>query len=247
MAPRSSVISLRRGGTEYLLSAIPLGGYVKMVDEREGEVATEDLNASFNRKPLAQRTAIVAAGPIFNLLFAIFLYWLMFMNGVPGSRPILGEVVSGTVAAAAGVVEGDEILTVNGSQTPTWQAVVEAVLPLMMLGEEAELTLQRGDASLQALLVADFNGGEMKPEEVAQRVGLQPYRINIPAVIEAVAIDSSAARAGLQSGDQVLAIDGETIYAWEDLVTRVQAAPGHPLLFSLRRGEELLSLEVRPL
>ncbi|MCK5664351.1 MAG: site-2 protease family protein, partial [Thiotrichaceae bacterium] len=122
--------------TEYVLSAIPLGGYVKMVDEREGDVAAEDLPYAFTRKPLWARTAIVAAGPIFNLMLAVILYWAVFMLGETGMRPIVGEVETSTLAAQAGFVEGEEIVAVNNIKTVTWGETMETLLAAAMDAEE---------------------------------------------------------------------------------------------------------------
>ncbi|MBF0217993.1 MAG: RIP metalloprotease RseP [Gammaproteobacteria bacterium] len=234
------------GETEYVVAAIPLGGYVKMVDEREEEVSEADLPRAFNRQSLAKRFAIVFAGPLFNILFAILLYWLMFMHGVPGTLPLVGEVAPETLAAEAGVLQGDEIIAVAGRKTPTWQAVVEAVYPMMMLNEPVDLQLQRDGLLLDIRLQGDFTA-QTKPEEVVDRVGLRPFALAIPAIIGTIGEGSPAAVAGIRQGDRVVAVADEPIEEWQDLVAIVQENPGHPLLFTLQRGEQLLTLEVRPL
>jgi Predicted membrane-associated Zn-dependent proteases 1 len=124
------------GATEYVISAIPLGGYVKMVDEREGEVKEADLPYAFNRQPLLARTAIVAAGPIFNLILAVALFWSVLVIGETGIKPILGAVEQGTLAAAAGFVDGDEIVSVNDKVTPTWTEAMSVLVSLALDGEQ---------------------------------------------------------------------------------------------------------------
>ncbi|TXL15949.1 RIP metalloprotease RseP, partial [Methylococcaceae bacterium HT4] len=125
-----------RASTEYVLSAIPLGGYVKMVDEREGDVSAEDLPYAFTQKSLWARTAIVAAGPVFNLMLAVILYWAVFMLGETGMRPIVGSIETGTLAAQAGFVEGEEIVAVNNIKTVTWRETMETLLASALDAEE---------------------------------------------------------------------------------------------------------------
>ena len=117
-----------RDGTEYIIAAIPLGGYVKMLDEREGDVSEEEKHRAFNRQSIGTRVAIVVAGPLSNFLFAILAYWMMFVAGVPGLRPIVGDVVPASFAAEAGFVSGDELLSVRDRPTPTWESAVMALL-----------------------------------------------------------------------------------------------------------------------
>ncbi len=232
--------------TEFVLAAIPLGGYVKMVDEREGEVAAQDLPRSFNQQPLAKRSAIVAAGPLFNFIFAIVAYWMMFVVGVPGVKPLLGEVAPDTVAYQAGLRGGEEIIAVNGDPTPTWQAAMEAVLPQALLREPVKLTVFEGGLSVERLLDTGSISAMQQPEAVIEHLGLMPFRMSIAPVLDEVVADSAAADAGLRPGDEIRSIDGRTIAEWSDLVAIVSSSPGKPLPVVLLRGGRELSVEVRP-
>ncbi len=183
--------------TEYIIAAIPLGGYVKMVDEREGEVEEADLPFAFNRQSLPVRTAIVAAGPIFNLVFALFIYWLMFINGVPGVKALIGEVEPQSPAAMSGLVSGDQIVKVNGTDTPSWQAVIEYMLPRAMLNEPIDLTIQRSGNAEQHLAV-DFSdaGLELSHADGASRFmqhwGVTPLRLILSPVLDEISPGSAA-------------------------------------------------------
>jgi regulator of sigma E protease len=144
--------------TELVIAAIPLGGYVKMLDEREGEVHEAELPRAFNRQPVTTRIAVVVAGPAFNFMFAIFAYWLMFVSGVPGVKPVVGDVEPSSYAASAGFRAGDEILSVENQPTPTWEATIMALLDANLDGKETVNVSvrdeQRNERQLQAYFAA---------------------------------------------------------------------------------------------
>jgi regulator of sigma E protease len=232
--------------TEFVLAAIPLGGYVKMLDEREGEVADEELPRSFTRQSLGKRSAIVAAGPMFNFFFAIAAYWLMFVIGVPGIKPLIDTVQANTVAYEAGLRGGEEIVAVNGESTPTWQAAIETIIPLALLQQPVQLTVFKGGLSVEKTLNTETLSAMQKPEEMVERLGLNAYRLKIAPVIDEVSNDSAAQSAGLRSGDVIRFIAEQPIDEWSQLVTIVAASPGKPLnMVVLREGREL-NIEVRP-
>ncbi|MFO7594595.1 MAG: RIP metalloprotease RseP [Pseudomonadota bacterium] len=239
----------RRSGpdqTEYMIAAIPLGGYVKMLDEREGEVADEELHRAFNRQPLAKRSAIVAAGPLFNFIFAIFAYWMMFVVGVDGIKPVLGEIETGTIAYEAGLRGGEEILSIDGEETPTWQSVMETVMPKMMLNETVKLTVLDGGLAQEKQLQFDNVDANSKPKELFEKLGLKAYQPPIEPVIGQVLPDSVAEKAGLVVGDKILAAAGKTVNQWQDLIDVVSAHPQKELeLIILREGTEL-TVSLRP-
>lgn len=232
--------------TEYTIAAIPLGGYVKMLDEREGEVAEAELHRAFNRQSVAKRSAIVVAGPLFNFLFAIFAYWWMFVLGVSGLKPLLGDIEPGTVAYASGLHSGQEIVAVNGEKTPTWQAVVEAVVPKLMLGEAVQLTVFEGGLTLEKKLNTEALAVGEQPEELVKKLGLKVYRPRIKPVIDKVVPGSVAEKAGLRSGDRVIEAAGRSISDWEDVVKIVSGHPGKPLLLKIVRDGNELEVELRP-
>ena len=238
-----------RGGPdkiEYSVSAIPLGGYVKMLDEREGEVAPEERHRAFNRQPLAKRAAIVAAGPVFNFLFAIFAYWLMYTTGVPGMKAILGDVDGASLAAQAGLHGGEQIVAVDGEPTPTWNAVFDSLMPKALRREGAKLSVLHDGTEFSTFLALDQLQGEVSPDVLTAQVGLKPYRPLIKAVVGELVPDSPAEAAGMQVGDEVLAIDGQPVKDWDGLVNTVQAQPGTLLHFSVRRAGQTRSLDIRP-
>lgn len=232
--------------TEFVIAAIPLGGYVKMVDEREGEVPEADLPRAFNRQTLGKRSAIVAAGPILNFIFAIFAYWLMFVSGVEGVKPLVGEVEPQTIAYEAGLRGGEEIVAVNGEKTPTWQAVMESVIPLALLQQPVNLTLFDGGLSVEKELDTSTVSAMQKPEEVIEQLGLKLQRLRIAPLLDAVVDGQPAQRAGLLSGDEIRFIDDKPIDEWSQLVEVVEASPGKPLQIVVIRDGREKRFEVRP-
>jgi regulator of sigma E protease len=164
------------GETEWVLSAIPLGGYVKMLDEQEGEVAEHDLPRAFNRKPVLQRMAIVVAGPIANLLLAVTLYFALFIHGVPGIKPVLGEIVPNTPAAAAGLQSKQTILGIDGKPTPSWQEIRWILLDVVLQHKAANFELQnaQGEKSFHMLEMSSLTAADLDGDFM-QKLGLQPY------------------------------------------------------------------------
>ncbi len=232
--------------TEYAIASIPLGGYVKMLDEREGEVAEEELHRAFNRQPVAKRSAIVVAGPLFNFIFAIFAYWWMFVIGISGIKPLLGDIEPGTIAYASGLHSGQEIVAVNGENTPTWQAVVETVMPNLMLGVPVKLTVLEGGLTSEKMLVTDALEVGEAPQVLLKKLGLKLYRPLIEPVIDKVLPGSVAEQAGIRSGDRVMQAAGEAVEDWQALVTIISEHPGKPLPLKIARGGKELDFELRP-
>jgi regulator of sigma E protease len=233
--------------TEFVIAAIPLGGYVKMVDEREGEVDAADLPRSFNRQHLGVRTAIVAAGPLFNLVFAVFAYWALFVIGVEGLRPVVGAVAPDSVAAVSGLRPGDEITAVEGRATATWEAAAFALMDALVSGDETGLEVRDGDGRVSQLVLRTSDGHRyLEGGALLANLGLHPWQPVIPAVIEAVLPGSAAARAGLQSGDRVVAAAGEPIADWQAWVEFVRARPGVTFAVEVERAGARRLLELTP-
>jgi regulator of sigma E protease len=236
-----------RDGTEYMVAAIPLGGYVKMLDEREGEVREEDLHLAFNRKPVSARIAIVAAGPVFNLVFAIFAFWLMFVVGIPESRPVVGEV-SG-IAAEAGFRPDDEIISIDGERTSTWSHANLALVTHALDREQVTVVLEaidgnRREASLDlASLAEDFS-----EDRTLEFIGLQRWRAAIPAVVGEVSPDSAANMAGIRPGDRITNIGGEEVpdWAWVGFLVQKHGAGESPVRVVIERDGGLIELDVKP-
>ena len=241
--------------TEWVISAIPLGGYVKMVDEREEMVAPEDLPYAFNRKPVLQRMAIVVAGPLANLLLAIVLYWAMFLYGVPGLKPLLGDVPPGTPAAVAQLRSGATIISINGETIPSWQELRWRLLELA-LRQDSGQALKQAEVSIEALNsdgtatthTLDLSSLEAKDldGEFLESLGLNLYQPVVLPVIGKLADDSVAQRDGLQQGDRILRVDGVEMRHWSEVVEVVRAHPGRTLQLEIQRGEMTLNIAVVP-
>jgi regulator of sigma E protease len=234
--------------TEYVIAAIPLGGYVKMLDEHEGEVAEHERHRAFNTQPLWKRIAIVAAGPAFNFLFAIFAYWLTFIIGIGGLKPIIGEVDPGSAAAAAGLAAGQQIVAVDGRDTHTWQGVVESIIGASLKDGILELAIEAPGAAprtvtldLQGIGIDEFSRGQL-----FESLGLAPKRPSVAPVIGEVEAGGPADRGGLQPGDRVMALDGKKVDSWRAFVEFIRAHPEQSVEIQVERGTASVSLVVRP-
>ncbi|MDO8813650.1 MAG: RIP metalloprotease RseP [Gallionella sp.] len=233
--------------TEWVISAIPLGGYVKMLDEREDEVAPEELKYAFNRQPVLRRMAIVAAGPLANFLLAIVLYWALFMYGVPGLKPVLGDVPPGSPAAIAQLQAGETILTVNGEVIPNWQELRWTLLELALRQGEVKIEARSAQGGhlfhlldMSSLEAKDLDG------EFLDKLGLHTYQPIILPVIGKIAEGSVAQRAGMQEGDLILRANGITMQRWLEVVEMVRTHPGKTVQFDIQRGEAVSSISVIP-
>ncbi len=233
-------------GTEYIIAAIPLGGYVKMLDEREGHVADEEKHLAFNNKPVISRIAIVAAGPLANFLLAIFVYWWMFVLGVPSLKPYLGDIPAQSIAAEAGLNYGDEIINIDGNDVGNWQEVNLAIIRRM--GETGEITLRvrHQQQSLIRNLKLQLHNWQIDPAQpdALKSLGIVPWSPSYPAVFGEVLADQAAARAGLKQGDRVLTINQAPVNKWADIVTIIAAQPDTLLQLVIQRDTEQLALEL---
>ncbi|WP_079201106.1 RIP metalloprotease RseP [Pseudomonas sp. CC6-YY-74] len=226
-----------RQGTEFVIAAIPLGGYVKMLDEREGDVPPEQLDQSFNRKSVRQRIAIVAAGPVANFLLALVFFWAVAMLGSQQVRPVIGAVEVGSLAADAGLQVGQEIVAVNGEPTTGWAAVNLQLV--RRLGESGTLSvdvLDQGSttAGLRQIVLKDWLRGVEEPNPIAA-LGIRPWRPALLPVLAQLDPKGPAQAAGLLVGDQLLMLDGEPLDEWQQLVDRVQAMPAEAVTLLVKR------------
>lgn len=233
--------------TEWVVSAIPLGGYVKMLDEREGEVAPEEFAYAFNRKPVLQRMAIVVAGPLANFLLAIVLYWVLFVHGVPGVKPMLGEVPPGSPAAFAQMQAGETILSLNGEPMPSWQELRWRLLDLALKHDEVriEARSEQTGVRLHKLDLGTIDAKDLDGDFL-EKLGLRLYQPVIVPVIGKVVEGGVAERAGLQPGDRILRADGLGMQTWSELVEVVRSHPQQSVKFDVQRGEMTLSVNVVP-
>jgi regulator of sigma E protease len=228
---------------EYWLSAIPLGGYVKMLDEREGPVPSAEQHRAFNHRPVWQRILVLLAGPAFNFLFAIVAYWFMFATGVPGIKPLIGAVVEDSVAARAGIEPNDTVEAVGGRRTETWEGATLAIFDELLDDARIELAIREPDGNVKNVTL-DVRGREAEltePTALFRGLGIRPGP-PVPAVIGSVSPDSAAERAGLEVGDEVLRANGTQIDAWEDWVDFIRTRPGQTVSVEIRRAGEPLTL-----
>ena len=238
----------RVGETEFALALIPLGGYVKMLDEREGEVAEDELHRAFNRKPLATRVAVVMAGPVANFLFAILAYWLMLMIGVTGPRAIIGTVEADSIAARAGLSRGQEILQVDGAQAQTWDGVFRHALTGILDQRPVVLAVRDSAGMVKQVMldVSKVSVDELGAGDFFKTLGLAPDVPLIPPVIARVTVDGAAAAAGFKDGDRVISADGKAVASWGAWVDVIRQHPQQALSVVVARGGAELSLTVTP-
>lgn len=236
-----------RDQTEWAIGVFPLGGYVKMVDEREGEVPVEDLPRAFNRQPVGRRALVVAAGPVANLLLAIFLYWLVFMAGMTELKPRLGIPPTGSPAAIAGVGAGVTVRAVNGQPIASWQDLRWEVMRQTMNAAtlELEAVTAQGTVVSYRIGIAGLTLAEMEKDPLTP-LGLLLYRPSLPAVVGEVVAGSAAAAAGLRAGDRVLQIDGKAIKEWAEVSAIACAAAGRELMFTIQRDGQPVRIFVTP-
>jgi len=228
--------------TEYVIAAVPLGGYVKMLDEREGPVAPEDLPRSFTRRPHWQRITVLLAGPAFNILFAVLLLTGMFLvSGITLVRPLLGNIEPDSVAGRAGLVAGDEVTAINARPVSSQRDIVLDLLDAVSASAPITLSVRGADGNARSATLDIPNAAERlrltEPAALIGGLGLRFYEPPVPAVLGAVEPNGPAARAGLAAGDQILAVNGEPVHDFRELQARVQAHPGDGVLIRYRRGQ----------
>jgi len=235
----------KKSGIQYQLSALPLGGYVKMLDEREENVAEADLPYAFNRQHPWKRIAIVAAGPLINLIFAILLFWVLFLPSQEQLNTRVGKVLADTPAAAAQMQVGDKITAIDGTPVTTWEKLNFALVD--RVGETGKIQVQAeraGEIKTFSLPIQNFlNDQSQSPLDV---LGFTPYRPQIPAIVSKLSEDGAAIRQGMQVGDQIIAIDGVKMNDWYDVVQVVQASPEKLLKVDVLRNNQVVQLQVMP-
>jgi len=234
--------------TEYVVAAIPLGGYVKMLDEREGEVDPKDLDRSFNRKPVLSRIAIVAAGPVFNFLFAIVAYYLMFLVGVEGLVAEVGRVIPDTPAYHAGFKEGDKLVKANGVDLPSWESATLTLLDQALDTGIVDIEVQTnsGYSAHRMLDLADTKA-LLDEGSLFHKIGIEPWKPPIAPIIGKLEPGLPAELGGLMTGDKVIQANGVPLNDWRDWVEIIQQSPGKPLEVEILRDGDNMSLELIPM
>ncbi len=233
--------------TEYVLAAIPLGGYVQMLDEREGPVESAELEQAFNRKPVLSRCAVVIAGPAFNFLFAILAYWLVFMLGVSGLRPLVGSIDQGSLAAQGGFQIQDKIQAVGDKETPIWSAVLLELLAASLDQERVVVSVVDDNGfERQRTLAFESLAEVVEQDQLMNVIGIRPYRPKLPAVIGQVEPGSAAEQAGLRVGDKIVGWEGQSVSHWEELVNQIRSSPEQTRQIRIERNSMEQVLTLRP-
>lgn len=244
-------------GTAYTLAPIPLGGYVKMLDEREGEVAPEDLPHAFTQKTVWQRMAIVVAGPIANFILAIVLYFILALVGVRGVVPVIGEVEVNSLAAKAELQAGDEIVSIGGKRTPTWPAVFEQLSQYIgntgnidleireFVEERSAIDLASTSRQIKRIEIQRWLSDQDRPDILAE-LGIEPARPQTDWILQTIVEGGAAEQSGLQVGDQLVAYDGQAVDDWLDWVGYVQARPGESISVEFMRAGQRQSISLTP-
>lgn len=243
------LLCLKRGRdqTEWVIAAFPLGGYVKMLDEREGEVPANELPRAFNRQSITRRFLIVLAGPVANFLLAIALYWVVFVSGIPGLRPVVGAVVPDSPAAQAMLASGDIIVKVGSVSVATWQDARWALLKSAVNRKPVALEVhtEQGEIHWRNLDLSGMTSESLDGDFLAA-LGFSRLQPPIAPVIGRLIPGGAGERAGLLADDQIVAVDGIDIARWDQFVTIVNANPGKPLKFEIKRADRLLDVVVAP-
>jgi regulator of sigma E protease len=233
--------------TEWVIGAIPLGGYVKMLDEREADVAPAERHRAFNRQSVWRRFAIVVAGPLANFILAIAVYSALFVYGVQELVPIVAEPPAQTAAAGAGLARGDRILRINNEDVATWQDVRWRVLQFALAKAPVRLEVinRKSQISWHQLNVTQLSADDLDGD-ILRHLGLQLYPPEIPPVIFNVTPGGVAERAGLIAGDRIRSIDDRPVEWWDQVVGKIRQSPGIELDMEIERGGQTLDITLKP-
>ncbi len=234
-----------KNGTEFVIAALPLGGYVKMLDEREAPVAEAELDQAFNRQPLRNRVAIVSAGPIANLLFAVFAYWVIMVIGVPGLKPIIDNVTADSPAAMAQLMPGEEIIAVNGEATPTVNSLFQQWLKFAQSGETVTMTIRSTDIETTKQLTLPTIGLD-DAGSLFRQIGIKTVQPDMPPILGEIVADSPAERAGLKTGDELISANGKQLSSWQGWVALIQSSADEEMSIEILRDGQVQQLNITP-
>ncbi len=235
-----------KDGTEYSLSIIPLGGYVKMLDGRIDHIKEADKNQSFDSKSLWQRSAIVGAGPIFNFIFALFAYWIVFIIGVPAIKPVIGEVTPNSIVAQAGIESGMELKSIAGIKTTDWESVNMQLIA--HIGDDMMTMTVAVEKGLEQAHTLDLREWQFNPDTQSpmNTLGFAPFRPEVTTKIAHVGDDGAADKAGFKIGDELLKIEDQPVLQWQQVVDAIQTNPNTPIRVLIERNGLDILLELVP-
>ena len=235
-----------KDGVDYQLAALPLGGYVRMLDSREGQVSDAEKHLAFDQQSLKVRSAIVAAGPAINLIFAAAVYAVLAMVGTQYAAPILGQVAPDSAAERAGLPQGHEFISIAGRETDGWQAVGLAIVAAAGESEPLEVRMARPGDSTSRVYRLDVSGLDGELNDPLGQLGIEPYAPPIDPIVGGLSETGPAKAAGMQQGDRIVSIDGQAISGWMELVDAVRASDGRALAFGIDRPGQRLELSIAP-
>ena len=234
--------------TEFTICLLPLGGYVKMLDDREGTVVQQEKAREFNGKPLWQRFLIVLAGPFFNFIFAIIAYSLIYTIGINALKPIIGHVETTSIASSSGFAEGQEILSINGLSTPTWPTVIDSLVNHVVSGDVVDIQVKNnsGEKQVLSLNLSSISIDEMADGNLLKKLGLNIVKLKLPPIIGEIEKNGPAQASGLLQNDRIIAVNSNLVDSWQEWVEIIQENPNKSLNVELLRDEALINIELRP-
>ena len=237
-----------RDRTEFTICLLPLGGYVKMLDDREGTVVQQEKAREFNGKPLWQRFLIVLAGPFFNFIFAIIEYSLIYTIGINALKPIIGHVETTSIASSSGFAEGQEILSINGVSTPTWPTVIDSLVNHVVSGDVVDIQVvnNSGEKQVLSLNLSSISIDEMADGNLLKKLGLNIVKLKLPPIIGEIEKNGPAQSSGLLQNDRIIAVNSNLVDSWQEWVEIIQENPNKSLNVELLRDEALINIELRP-
>lgn len=239
-----AIYTSKKTGIEYAIACIPLGGYVKMLDSREVDVDPEQMSFEFNSQPIWKRFLIVFAGPLFNYVFAILVFWMVFLGGELSLRPIIGEVIPDTIAASSGIQSGDEVLQIADNKITTLTGLQLELMTAGLQAKKVPMIVNRGADEVELMVdMTNFDPAD-HIESFAKDFGIKPL-VNNPALISPIQ-GKPAYIAGLRSGDRVLVIDSNKVSSWSEMAQQISESTGSTMMVDFKRGDSLLSVEIEP-
>jgi regulator of sigma E protease len=234
-----------KSGTEYTLAPIPLGGYVKMLDESEGVVPQAEKHLAFNRQPYYKKFLIVLAGPAINLISAFLLYWLIFMIGFTTIKPVIGSVDPHSIAANGGLLAGQEITQIDKQETLSWTGILLRFIAHLGDKDSVSVTTinDKNQTSTHDLNLAEWEINELKPDPLSS-LGITPFQPPMPMIVGNIAENSPAAKSGIKMGDELIAINKKPIKEWEQLIKSIMLMPDQTAAFTIKRDNKVITIPV---
>ncbi|PHS71299.1 MAG: RIP metalloprotease RseP [Cycloclasticus sp.] len=232
--------------TDYVIASIPLGGYVKMLDERDGDVTEDEKELAFNNKPLLSKIAIVLAGPLFNLIFAFILFWVILTVGEEGLKPIVGKLEPSGIASQSGIEVGDSFETINNRPASIWRVAIGLISSELLDDGQVTATVIKPDGRTNKVILRLRDGAMIEPNEMVASIGIEPFMPTMKPYIGEVIDGEPADKAGFKTGDLVISANHQLVDTWRQWVTVTRASPGVQLSVEVLRDEQVTQLLITP-